>query len=259
MFPVPGVLPAPTFIVNSGFVTVTWQAPNPLPGVILRYDLINDATASNPAGTIVYSGTGTNITLPLQSVLTFQVRAVTSAGAGPYSAAPQATTSVSNSAISFISGNIYVPIVAALLLLLLIVLLLILLFILRRRRNKTVTTFKSLTIDAPIADSWDYDAANLTVHNKIKVGQFTTIYAGSAINIRPDLPGVTKVVIKRLNPNAPLEERQKLIEEANLLKKFSKQWHAGVRFNLQLLPDHYFHRCPFLNFCFSLFLSISLF
>jgi hypothetical protein len=61
------------------------------------------------------------------------------------------------------------------------------------------------------------------------------VYSASAHNIAADLPGSTIVAVKMISGDATVEEKRSFVDEAVLMKKFSKPWHENVSHLLTLI------------------------
>ena len=218
--PVPGILPAPSFAtINKMQVTVTWTAPSPLPGVILRYDLAIGVDDFDPEGAVLYSGNATSVTIAKPASLGFRVRAATAVGEGPYSNPSLTISTVTHSDQIALEPYFYVPIAAGILLLILIVV-----SVVRRyRRRPAAEVFVK-----PKPDEWECEPGQITLGRKLGEGNFGIVFSASAYNISADLPGSTVVAVKMIAENATVEEKRSLLSEAELMKKFSKPWHENV-------------------------------
>ena len=219
---VPKSLSAPTFDVAGKTVTVSWAVPSPLPGVILRYDLINNFDAETSTGTLLYSGNATMVTLQRPVGHDFRVRAVTAAGAGPYSS-PSVT--VSSRADSQLAGKpeFYAPIAAGLLLLLIVIIIVVRKYRQQRRQQQAMMAFV-----APKPDEWERDPGQVLLGRKLGQGNFGVVFSATATNITADQPGTSSVAVKMIAKDAWADEKRAFLEEATIMKKFSKPWHENV-------------------------------
>ena len=189
---VPQALSAPVVAINNnGTLTVSWLLPSPLPGVITRYDLQATSPSRRGSSTIVYSGLATSVALSLPSNTVFSVRAVTSAGAGPFSSSSVAPPQASSSTTITSQPYFYAPFAAGCLLLLLLVVL----FYRKYRAQKRFNAMDAVFVP-PEVDEWEYDPAGINMGDKLGAGAFGIVMAATAMNARPDLPGRVNVAIK---------------------------------------------------------------
>jgi hypothetical protein len=149
----------------------------------------------------------------------FRVRAVTSAGEGPYSSPSTVTATVQNNDQIASQPYFYAPIAGGVLLLLLIVLVVIK----RYRRRPPAEVFVK-----PKPDEWECEPSQIILGRKLGEGNFGVVYSASAHNIAADLPGSTIVAVKMISEDATVEEKKSFVDEAVLMKKFSKPWHENV-------------------------------
>jgi hypothetical protein len=213
---------APDFDVQPKVVVVSWTEPSPLPGVILRYDLINNLDDGLSVGTLLYSGNDTVVTLPRPIDVDFSVRAVTAAGEGEYSNPSMVVSSTSNSQLVS-RPEFFAPIAAGLALLLIIIIVVVRKY--REQRRKT----EALAFVAPKADEWERDPTQVTLGRKLGQGNFGIVFSAVASNITEDHPGTTSAAVKMIAQDATAEEKRAFLEEANIMKKFSKPWNDNVR------------------------------
>ena len=220
---VPKSLSAPTFDVARKTVAVSWAEPSPLPGVIIRYDLINNFDAETSTGTLLYSGNATMVTLQRPVGYDFRVRAVTAAGAGPYSS-PSVT--VSSRTDSQLAGKpeFYAPIAAGLLLLLIVIIVVVRKYRYQRRQQQQAM----MAFVAPKPDEWERDPGQVLLGRKLGQGNFGVVFSATATNITADQPGISSVAVKMIAKDALADEKRAFLEEATIMKKFSKPWHENV-------------------------------
>jgi hypothetical protein len=212
---------APDFEVQPNAVLVSWTEPSPLPGVILRYDLVNNLNDGSSGGNLLYSGNSTTVTLQRPVDLDFRVRAVTAAGEGPYSSSSVIVSSTSDAQLVS-RPEFYAPIAAGLALLLIII------FVVVRKYREQRRKASALAFVAPKADEWERDPTQVTLGRKLGQGNFGIVYSAAATNITEDKPGTTSVAVKMIAPDATAEEKRAFLEEANIMKKFSKPWNDNV-------------------------------
>jgi cbb3-type cytochrome oxidase subunit 3 len=86
---------------------VSWTQPSPLPGVIIKYEVVVGYQEGVSSGVIVYSGTALSASLPTATGSDFRVRATTSAGSGPWSDAPAQKSSSSFNLLDVSDPRVY--------------------------------------------------------------------------------------------------------------------------------------------------------
>ena len=195
--------------------------------MITRYDLLMNADPKVPgSGEVVYSGLETYVRLFKPSGRSFRVRAVTAAGEGPYSAASRLSQSGEGDDQIALMPEFYVPLVFGLLLLVVLVVV----FAAKYRTQKQLAVSGSGEVFVkPETDMWEHDPDLLQIGRKLGQGNFGVVFSGTATDIQPDLPGQTRVAVKMVPEDADAETKRDLLAEANLMKRFSKPWHANVR------------------------------
>ena len=217
---VPSQMPAPTYVAAGTDITLSWNEPLPLPGEILRYDVISTSIDGNI--TTIYSGLNTTIIVLLyNSTVDLRVRAVTTVGAGPFSdiATQQQFGSFSNTrALS--KPEFYASITVGGLALIVAVALVI---HFTRRESERAEEFTK-----PTADVWEYDPNKLVFGRKLGEGNFGVVFAATAMDICTDMPGVISVAVKKLSGKATDQEKLDFVAEADLMKMVSRPWHPNV-------------------------------
>ena len=206
---------------------IEWKAPDPLPGVILKYELSTGYEAGVTEAVIIYQGLALSVTVAADSKRSYRIRATTSAGTGPWSELPAVDSSSSNFKISDPKNYGSIAGAGALLVLLTIAAV----YWYRRRQQ----ALKALRFVKPEPDEWEYDPAGLKLGAKLGEGAFGVVMSGTATNIQPDLHSVVKVAVKMCSPNATDKDKMDFIAEAAIMKKFSKPWHVNVRLPCSVL------------------------
>jgi hypothetical protein len=212
-------------VAGKKTVVVTWAEPSPLPGAILRYDLINNYDTNTSTGNLLYSGNATVVTLQRPVDYDFRVRAVTAAGAGPYSSPSVTVSSTTNSQLAA-KPEFYAPIAAGLLLLLIVIIIVV------RKYREQRQQAASMAFVAPKADEWERDPGQVLLGRKLGQGNFGVVFSATATNITADHPGISSVAVKMIVKDASADEKRAFLEEATIMKKFSKPWHENVSASL---------------------------
>ena len=213
---VPSKMNSPSIVeLSSDTVLVSWLAPNPLPGAILRYEVVS-------SGTVVYSGKETSAVVA-SSYSQYQVRAVTSAGSGELSEpASVASSSSSQSSPSVASQpEFYAPVVV-------ITLALLVVAVVAVRRYKTSAENVLVDFVKPVPDEWEMDPSRIKIGAKLGEGAFGIVMAATATNAYPEKPGVAHVAVKMCMPTATAVDKRDFLAEANLMKKFARPHHPNV-------------------------------
>jgi hypothetical protein len=220
------MLPPVFELIESGMIArITWDAPQPLPGVITRYDLITSA-GPDDAAVMLYSGLDREVVIDTPASLLFRVRASTISGTGPYSPPSSQLQRPKGSASS--SVETFVPIVGVLLVLFIIAV--VVAVVLRRQKQAIKRKFI-----VPPPDEWERSRSVVSLGNKLGEGNFGIVYSATVMNITPDLPGVVAAAVKVVVDTATPEEKHSFLNEAALMKLISKPWHDNVRMLLLLL------------------------
>jgi hypothetical protein len=120
---------------------------------------------------------------------------------------------------------------------------LVVVFAAKYRKHKQLALSGAVFVK-PKADMWEFDPNSLQIGRKLGQGNFGVVFSGTANNVQPDLPGQTSVAVKMVHEDADAETKRDLLAEANLMKRFSKPWHANVCcFRCPILPMLTFQGC----------------
>ncbi len=200
-----------------------WTAPTPLPGIILRYELCADCSSDATNPPLIYSGTDVTVSFSNNDntalASSYRVRAVTSAGTGPWSDA--STEAAQSTGISATDPIVYGPAVATVILISVLVVLAVYWY--RRKIAIDEDAFVR-----PPADEWERDISTITAGVKLGEGAFGVVMTGTAVDIQPDLPKTTHVAIKMCADDATNDDKRQFVAEMELMKKFSKPFHPNV-------------------------------
>ena len=223
---VPSVMPSPSLVLaaNNKIVIVRWSQPDPLPGEILRYEVVVAVDAVNPEGTLIYWGLDTEIVMDSPPSLDFRVRAVTAAGEGPFSSPSIVSIASRNEGSTSVNAPaIFAPVIVGLVLLLLVA------FVAAFRYRKMQREQAKLGFARPKPDEWEIQPSSVVLGRKIGQGQFGVVFSATASNITTDMPGNSVVAVKVTTEDATPAVKHAFLEEATLMKQFSKPWHENVR------------------------------
>jgi hypothetical protein len=232
---VPSKMPAPVVAsADDSTVTVSWTAPQPLPGAILAYDVCVGYESDQSPGQIVYSGLALTATLSTLRGTDFRVRATTAAGTGPWSnAASQQAQSVPSSLIA--KPEAYSAVIVVTVVAIVLVALSVYWYRQKRAHDRALITFT-----APAVDEWEYDPANLQMGQELGKGSFGVVLAATTTKaIQPDLPDQLSVAVKMCKVNTTAEDKINFVAECNLMKRFAKPWHPNVTTtSTDIQPSH---------------------
>jgi hypothetical protein len=151
------------------------------------------------------------------------VRAVTAAGEGPFSSA--SIVSIANQSEGSTSANapaIFAPVIVGLVLLVLVA------FVAALRYRKMQREQAKLGFARPKPDEWEIQPSSVVLGRKIGQGQFGVVFSATASNITTDMPGNSVVAVKVTTEDATPAVKHAFLEEATLMKQFSKPWHENV-------------------------------
>eukprot|EP00049_Salpingoeca_infusionum_P013696 m.255857 g.255857 ORF g.255857 m.255857 type:complete len:1647 (+) comp15510_c1_seq1:574-5514(+) len=221
---VPGMMAAITIgrqQARTGQVHISWDAPNPLPGVIIYYEVVSGYKTSEEPGEIVYHGL--ELEAYVQSNTTdLRVRAATSKGAGPWSELPAEQNQ------SGIDVFLKPYVIGTLIGVLLLVIVAAVMFAVKRRSQLLLEKALQDEFVAPPADKWEYPRSKLTMGRHLGEGAFGVVCEAIAAGIR-ELEGNVKVAVKQCSDDTlSAQEKNDFLREAELMKKFSDPHHNNV-------------------------------
>jgi hypothetical protein len=212
-------------IVKHSTFKVDWDAPDPLPGQILFYELVD------VAGSSLYVGNETTASFPGQSTMIVCVRAATIVGVGPCS------SYVSLVPINERGGENFVIALVMSLLMTALVALIVFLFILRRRKARLMEAdmFEKMKTSIPpeVRQALDrlnggrrvvprqLDIAHLQLLDQLGEGKFGVVFKAlldeSEVN---NIPGYI-VAVKISKSVATEKQKQEMMMEAVVMAQFA--------------------------------------
>lgn len=211
------MLPPTVQALSGGQFAVSWTAPAVIPGILLGYELISNYNVQSDSGDVLYNGTATSVTVG--SVGTgLRVRAITGAGASPWS--PTTSTSTTSSGSSGLGGTSMVGLAAAVGVCVL-ALVVVGVTVLRKRSTKANYLRKE-------ADDWEIPYKNIRLGKKLGEGQFGVVYKAVAEGLR-DFNGSTQVAVKMCEgPYVTTKDKEDFVAEGELMKELTYPPHPNV-------------------------------
>eukprot|EP00051_Salpingoeca_urceolata_P009238 m.112831 g.112831 ORF g.112831 m.112831 type:complete len:1600 (+) comp16204_c0_seq1:123-4922(+) len=223
---VPDAMPLPYVSPVSGNThTVSWSAPSPLPGPIVRYEVIAGFVEGLDNGTLVYSGTARTATISLGDALTgTRIRFVTTDGTneifGEYSDAAYPSTASAASSGSGLVGGAAAGGAG-------FILIGVILLLMHRRRNNKRPSLSAVYV-VPPPDEWEVEPEKVVMGQKLGEGAFGIVCKATVDGIA-DFTGKTQVAVKQCAGDMITDDdRNEFLAEADLMKKFAKPYHRNV-------------------------------
>eukprot|EP00051_Salpingoeca_urceolata_P025905 m.472057 g.472057 ORF g.472057 m.472057 type:complete len:1128 (-) comp20381_c0_seq2:136-3519(-) len=208
--PSTAVMPPPVWHMVGATHVVSWSAPDPLPGIVLWYEL------RSTQGFRLYLGLGDEYVLhsALVSVVTsVRIRVATVAGVGPWS--PDAVRQDAATSFSVPIAHI----VAACILAVATVLGAGLVVLRRRAEARTALLLAH-------ADHWEIDPALVVRKAKLGSGAFGEVVLGVLQSSKGSK--TTKCAIKCCRPRAKQKDQEDLLREIAIMKRFCGIYHENV-------------------------------